>query len=447
MPRELTIQLGDTVTFVNKSNRPIWPASNIHPDHSIYPEFDPKRPLEPGEEWSFTFTKEGRWRFHDHLNSLHEGVVTVGDGTATREGEDGRCDDAANKVACWGERVEYALAGNNVEAAFNVVAELYEKEPQLAGGCHGYAHLIGEKAYDLFSQGYDFELTPKTAYCGYGFFHGFMETLLHTTGDLAEARAFCAYVNEKLRYVSSGAASACNHGIGHGAVDGSDPRAWGDPYAMMKPGMDLCRALAKEDKPSYGSPLYLCITGVYNALEILSMDDRYRLEALREDPFAFCEREQVAYQEGCYTNMLPALLRLTNNDVMQSARLVEAIPEEGDSYEIRSLVILSLTHEYIRLHMNDANYTEEGIALCRQLADRSHLPCIRGLSGGHMKYGKPGEEYVKMIAFCTTPTMRPDERDACFEYVFPLLRLWYPQGKVEEICTRVELPYRSYCPR
>ncbi len=78
-PSEFTIGLGDTVVFSADSSygRPFWPASNIHPTHSVYAAFDPLEPVEPTATWSFTFDQEGEWRFHDHLAPYHTGTITV----------------------------------------------------------------------------------------------------------------------------------------------------------------------------------------------------------------------------------------------------------------------------------------------------------------------------------------------------------------------------------
>lgn len=76
-PKKLIINRGDTVKFSSNNDEPYWPASNSHPIHNIYPEFDPKRPLEPSETWEFTFTKVGSWDFHDHLYSVAQGTVDV----------------------------------------------------------------------------------------------------------------------------------------------------------------------------------------------------------------------------------------------------------------------------------------------------------------------------------------------------------------------------------
>ena len=76
-PNEVTIAVGSTVTFVNETNKPFWPASNLHPTHGMYPAFDPQRPLEPTEEWQFTFDRVGSHTFHDHIRSYFRGTIHV----------------------------------------------------------------------------------------------------------------------------------------------------------------------------------------------------------------------------------------------------------------------------------------------------------------------------------------------------------------------------------
>lgn len=78
-PSVITIAVGDKITFGTDAtySKLHWPASNVHPTHSIYPAFDPLTPVEPEETWSFVFGKVGEWRFHDHLAPYHTGVITV----------------------------------------------------------------------------------------------------------------------------------------------------------------------------------------------------------------------------------------------------------------------------------------------------------------------------------------------------------------------------------
>jgi len=76
-PPDFEIRQGQSVMFVNNSNQNIWPASNIHTTHSIYAQFDPRKPIEPGKSWVFNFAKKGIWKFHDHLEPTIIGTITV----------------------------------------------------------------------------------------------------------------------------------------------------------------------------------------------------------------------------------------------------------------------------------------------------------------------------------------------------------------------------------
>jgi plastocyanin len=76
-PSDLVIERGTTVEFSTTAGRPHWPASNLHPSHTEYSEFDPLQPVEPDQTWSFTFNDVGEWGFHDHLRSYFSGKITV----------------------------------------------------------------------------------------------------------------------------------------------------------------------------------------------------------------------------------------------------------------------------------------------------------------------------------------------------------------------------------
>lgn len=76
-PPVITIKKGDYVTFMTKRGKPFWPASNLHPLHTDYLEFDPKRPVAPDESWSFQFDKTGKWTYHDHLYPFFTGTIQV----------------------------------------------------------------------------------------------------------------------------------------------------------------------------------------------------------------------------------------------------------------------------------------------------------------------------------------------------------------------------------
>lgn len=77
VPAEVTVKVHSRVVWVNNSATYIWPASNPHPTHTDFPEFDAKQPLEPGKAWGFVFDRTGNWGYHDHLRPSQRGIVHV----------------------------------------------------------------------------------------------------------------------------------------------------------------------------------------------------------------------------------------------------------------------------------------------------------------------------------------------------------------------------------
>ena len=77
VPTEVTIKKGDKVVWLNESGTYTWPASDLHPTHGVYPEFDPLEPIPAGQAWAFVFGKAGQWKFHDHLKPNRRGGVNV----------------------------------------------------------------------------------------------------------------------------------------------------------------------------------------------------------------------------------------------------------------------------------------------------------------------------------------------------------------------------------
>ncbi len=76
-PTDITIKKGDRVIFRSIEGKPFWPASDLHPSHLLYPEFDPKQPIAPDATWSFVFEKVGTWPYHDHLEPYFTGKIHV----------------------------------------------------------------------------------------------------------------------------------------------------------------------------------------------------------------------------------------------------------------------------------------------------------------------------------------------------------------------------------
>ncbi len=76
-PASLEINKGDSVKFVNQSSKKMWVASNPHPTHTDYPEFDEKSAAGSGGAYQFTFMKIGQWGYHNHFSPRDGGTVVV----------------------------------------------------------------------------------------------------------------------------------------------------------------------------------------------------------------------------------------------------------------------------------------------------------------------------------------------------------------------------------
>ena len=90
-PSELTVAAGTEVTFVNNSSSDLWPASAVHPTHTVYPGsniskcgteeastiFDACVGIAPGGTYKFTFNEVGEWGYHNHLKVSEFGRIIV----------------------------------------------------------------------------------------------------------------------------------------------------------------------------------------------------------------------------------------------------------------------------------------------------------------------------------------------------------------------------------
>lgn len=67
-PAQITIKKNTIVRFTNVGEGDMWPASNPHPSHTAYQDFDARRKVKPGETYEFKFKNVGTWGCHDHLS-------------------------------------------------------------------------------------------------------------------------------------------------------------------------------------------------------------------------------------------------------------------------------------------------------------------------------------------------------------------------------------------
>lgn len=433
-PASIRVAQGAKVTFVNHTNTTMWPASNLHPTHEIYPEFDPKAPVLPGATWAFTFTKSGVWRYHDHLRPTFTGSVLVGDIAAMQPVNLDTCkqkQEISEKEQCWDEAIEQTVATKGLDEAFRVFSELYESEPGVPKACHGWAHVLGKAAFDLYSEQKSLVLKKETEYCGYGFFHGFIERLLQTTGNVGEVKKFCEYASKQLPEQSEAAYANCIHGIGHGSVSVDNPALFGNFQAMLDVGLKSCDAAltTAEDRRN-------CHDGAFNAMELYEYDGEYGLTYTSSDPFGHCRTQKEEYKISCYFEYVGPLVNVTNHDFKKASRLIDS---ENVSAEIRNVFISRLAADFMLDDLVKPTQ-EQNVRNCRAVPKDMRESCFKGVVNGFIAHGEPGKEYVKALAFCHASYLEGHEKDICYQII-----LGHIASRDPSVCAQVPEQYKNYC--
>lgn len=343
---------------------------------------------------------------------------------------------SAEQERCAGRWIEVMLRKRGMAASFDELVRRYNEDPSFGLTCHSLTHTLGRSAYDMFAAGEKVEVTAQTAYCSYGFYHGFMEQLADKNGDMQLAAQFCRYVDSEIAKEAPDASLQCYHGIGHGTVNNHDPKTWGNEQAMIAPALELCNKAATNE-----SELSRCATGVFNGIATFYQNHEYKLKPRMNDPLWICRLYEPLFEDACYMSLNMTLLDVSNSDLGRAARFVEAIG--NDTFAAHAMINLAAL-----VGTKDMNKTDHApaIQVCRSVQGRVHIPCIQGYAYGFLEHGPPGQEYIKPIAFCGSNELTAEEQTGCFEYIFTYFKQWYSQEKAQAICQSLSGPeLREMC--
>ena len=75
-PAQVSVKVGDTVTFKNDSKANIQVNSAPHPAHTQFPELNIGS-IATGESKTVTFTTAGTKKYHNHLSPGQNGTIVV----------------------------------------------------------------------------------------------------------------------------------------------------------------------------------------------------------------------------------------------------------------------------------------------------------------------------------------------------------------------------------
>ncbi len=239
-PTEITLDISSEVVFKNTDKEAHWPASDIHPTHEIYPEFDPKRPVNPGESWVFKPTRVGTFKFHDHLFPHLRGVMTVeGQASQISTGSNSQVISFfKNLMSAISQKIQSLLGrkptvlgaaaisqlspenqiryvedmakAQGTEKTWGFLKETYKGRGGNSGNIHDLAHLTGSLIYS--EKGFN-GLTICSPEFAFGCYHGFLDKAFQNSlDDLNKAEVSCGKLG------TGGPFASCIHGIGHGVA-------------------------------------------------------------------------------------------------------------------------------------------------------------------------------------------------------------------------------------
>lgn len=346
-----------------------------------------------------------------------------------------KCRSEDRKDICYNSVVDETFETRGLSAAFDVLAAAYDADPSYFSTCHAEVHTLGAHAYDAFHTTGRVELTPKTTYCGYGFYHGFMEELLAENGNYAEAKDFCAYAGEVLPVPPTYTEGACYHGIGHGVTDGNDPRLWGDAARIAAPGLLLCRKVAG-DNPEWQMR---CASGVFNG--VANLHDQGRYSVRDNNAFLLCATPGYTKTEraACYDQMNTLAMKLSGYDFKSAIRQALKI----SSAEDRSTAI----HGIAGLYFSNVRSVRGAVFSPKEVSDvcgmtgESADHCIQWVIGGIQEFGTPGREYEDMFQLCDSPELNEKFVRGCYKNIVASTRLFYGDEVAQQVCAKVPHAY------
>ena len=319
-PKELTVTEGDEVLFINNDDTDRWPASNFHPTHTLYSEFDTMQGIAPGESWKFTFNKVGTWRMHDHLFPHMTGtIIVLEDPTKEISNDTAQIDTETSFfarlkgffVSLWqkmfspigkndndsvidsklltefrnqDERAKYAWLENvakrdGPEVAWDYIKAAYNTPEGVVGNPHDMAHLVGQLIYKKY--GFD-GLSICEPLFAFGCYHGLMQVAF----DKDKPSEF----KDKLLAAENGCVAAigvdspsyhsCIHGIGHGITTFREN--------------DLMKSLSDCDLLNEEVRTY-CHDGVFMELSVSAPPNFYE----KSNPIYPCDAVSQDYKKSC----------------------------------------------------------------------------------------------------------------------------------------------------
>lgn len=389
-PQTITVDQNSTIIFVNKDQQGHWPASNIHPTHDIYPEFDPKKPIALGDSWLFKPKKIGEWKYHDHLFPHIRGKVTVisENGQEQTSSWQQQFSDFIGQIILKFKSI-FSFKKNDAQKNWEVLKQKYIGQAGSAGDIHDQAHLAGSLLYKEKGLTGISICSPEFAF---GCYHGFLdEAFKKDLSRLNDAYNACSKLGQGL----SGPVASCLHGIGHGV-------------ASFHGSSDLKASLASCRKLSEGREY--CFDGVFMEFVRSAPETFYK----QDDPLYPCNELEKefgpAYSFACGRNTPSLLMSRFNrgfSEVADICRKASSKPFKEACFDSLGFSLASSTD------------TDQIIRGCQSISIPEYILSCTKAAAGELVFQEVPDWQEKSQAVCQSLSWNQDE---CLDHVNRLIK-------------------------
>ncbi len=322
-PSVINIKNGDVIKFTTTLNAPFWPASDPHPSHILYPEFDPQKGIKNTDSWTIKLKRVGSWEYHDHLNPNFRGTINIVEtNPILKIGEawsnlykfkvqkhDQKFLDniAASCIKTQGNRGEFLncwytffseiTKDFGVNEAIGILKSLSDRQMITFSDCHLYADQIGTDAYWQYVSGRKFTINQDFSICSDGFYHGFMSEHVSHGKDIKASQELCNSISG----LDKDSLRNCYIGMGNGLTFYYWEIFDLDQKKIINAAIGECKKLTVSIDD--------CVFGAYSGIDHLydglhGSDIKVNLS----DPFFLCRLQTIVkYQTYCYERVIPSL--------------------------------------------------------------------------------------------------------------------------------------------
>lgn len=398
-PDTIRVAQNTKIIFVNKDTADRWPASNVHPTHDDYPEFDPQTPVKSHEEWEFYPEKTGTWQFHDHLLPHKKGTIIVTapsllqqffrrfqDKPAKKDlairKNDLNIKNSEQNTQSYNQMREI-VENEGTQAVWEFVLTTYGDQDGTQGSIHDIAHFAGKLIYEKDGLSGISICTPVFAF---GCYHGLLDTAFSKNLDqLDEAEKACATLGGN----KSGPYNACVHGIGHGVASYHKSKD-------LKAALNSCEKMAKEAQ-------YSCFDGVFMEFDREAPSSFYK----KEDPLSPCNTLDAKYQYPCGRNQVSVM---TNRHKLSFNEIVKACSASSHR-DLKNSCFVALGFQTVYQSKGD---TEKIKSMCLSPKNNDFATQCLSAAAGEMMFQDMDNWEMKYIELCNALT--GDSNKKCLDY-------------------------------